>query len=127
MNKTYFLNEEGLAKIKEFGKVYDFSIQEGDNHWGIVEGIIAHNCHEVSLSPYSFCNLTEINGSNIENEEDSVIPCDPGNCFDGMRDANSRAEQRRFSGERQQQYQPARPGRNRRDRHPRADLRADQP
>jgi len=27
-------------------------------------------CHEVSLRPYSFCNLTEINGSNIENEED---------------------------------------------------------
>jgi ribonucleotide reductase alpha subunit len=60
---------------KEFGKVYDFSIQEGDNHWGIVEGVIAHNCHEVSLRPYSFCNLTEINGSNIENEEDFYNRC----------------------------------------------------
>lgn len=32
-------------------------------------------CHEVSLRPYSFCNLTEINGSNIENEEDFYARC----------------------------------------------------
>ena len=61
-------------KFDSANEVFDFNLQ-GDNHWGVVEGVISHNCHEVSLRPYSFCNLTEINGSNIENEEDFYNRC----------------------------------------------------
>jgi ribonucleoside-triphosphate reductase (thioredoxin) len=32
-------------------------------------------CHEVSLRPYSFCNLVEINGSTIEDENDFYLRC----------------------------------------------------
>ena len=32
-------------------------------------------CHEISLRPYSFCNLVEINGSNVESEEDFYNRC----------------------------------------------------
>jgi ribonucleoside-triphosphate reductase len=32
-------------------------------------------CHEISLRPYSFCNLTEINGGNIESEADFYERC----------------------------------------------------
>ena len=32
-------------------------------------------CHEVSLRPYTFCNLCEINGSNIESEQDFYERC----------------------------------------------------
>lgn len=32
-------------------------------------------CHEISLRPYSFCNLVEINGSDIESENDYYQRC----------------------------------------------------
>lgn len=32
-------------------------------------------CHEISLRPFTFCNLVEINGSDIENEEDYYNRC----------------------------------------------------
>lgn len=32
-------------------------------------------CHEISLRPYSFCNLVEINGSDIESEKDYYERC----------------------------------------------------
>ena len=33
-------------------------------------------CHEISLRPYSFCNLTEINGGNITSETDFYERCE---------------------------------------------------
>ena len=54
--------------------VFDFSLDD-DTHWGVVEGVIAHNC-EISLRPNTFCNLCEINGSNIEDEYDFYDRCD---------------------------------------------------
>lgn len=33
-------------------------------------------CHEISLRPYSFCNLVEINGSNIKSENDFYERCE---------------------------------------------------
>jgi len=49
--------------------VYDFSLND-DTHWGVVAGqFIAHNC-EVALRPNQFCNLTEVNVSNIKDEQD---------------------------------------------------------
>ena len=39
-------------------KVYDFT--ESKYHWGIVEGIIVHNCGEALLMDRQCCNLTEV-------------------------------------------------------------------
>ena len=49
--------------------VYDFSL-EGENHWGVVEGVVAHNCMEISLRHKEFCNLTTINFSTVRNQRD---------------------------------------------------------
>jgi hypothetical protein len=54
--------------------VYDFSLSD-DTHWGVINGIIAHNCLEISLSPYGVCNLTEINSASIESQEDFNNRC----------------------------------------------------
>lgn len=32
-------------------------------------------CHEISLRPFTFCNLVEINGSNIESQKDFIDRC----------------------------------------------------
>lgn len=48
--------------------VYDFSLDD-DTHWGVVEGVIAHNC-EISLNTFQFCNLVEINASDIKDQQD---------------------------------------------------------
>lgn len=45
------------GNIKE---VFDFNLQ-GDNHWGVVGGLIAHNCGELPLSPYQSCILLNLN------------------------------------------------------------------
>ncbi len=49
-------------------EVFDFNLDD-NTHWGVVEGIIAHNC-EIALRPYQFCNLCELNVSDIKNQED---------------------------------------------------------
>lgn len=49
-------------------KVYDFSINT-DSHLGVVEGVVVHNC-EVGLNPAQFCNLCEINASDILDQAD---------------------------------------------------------
>lgn len=42
--------------------VYDFTIEDDENpHWGIVNGIVAHNCGEIPLSPYDSCRLIAVN------------------------------------------------------------------
>lgn len=40
-------------------KVYDFS--EPELHWGVVDGVIAHNCAEILLQSKNVCNLTTTN------------------------------------------------------------------
>jgi len=57
-----------IDDIAEHEEVFDFSLDD-DTHWGVVEGIIAHNCGEASLRPFSFCDLVEINGHLIENQD----------------------------------------------------------
>ena len=47
---TYFGNED----------VYDFNL-DGDIHWGVVEGVIAHNCGEIMLCPNDSCRLLLLN------------------------------------------------------------------
>ena len=45
------------GNIKE---VFDFNLN-GDCHWGIVGGLIAHNCGELPLSPNQSCILLNLN------------------------------------------------------------------
>jgi len=47
--------------------VYDIEVE--NNHNFFANGILAHNC-EISLRPNQFCNLTEVNVSDIESQED---------------------------------------------------------
>lgn len=66
-------------------EVYDFEILD-EGHWGVVNGLIAHNC-EVGMfskfrnkdgvheSGFSFCNLTEINGARIKTREQFLDAC----------------------------------------------------
>jgi LAGLIDADG-like domain len=73
-----------VLNIKNVGieEVFDFSLND-DKHWGVVEGVIAHNC-EIGFIPinpktdkscWSFCNLNEINGSLCNTEEDFYNAC----------------------------------------------------
>lgn len=47
--------------------VYDF--HEPKHHWGVVEGVVAHNCGEILLDDRQTCNLTEINMVSFANED----------------------------------------------------------
>lgn len=40
-------------------EVFDFN--EPETHWGIVEGVVAHNCGEILLDDKGMCNLTTVN------------------------------------------------------------------
>lgn len=48
--------------------VFDISVEETNCFFA--NGILVHNCAEISLRPYQFCNLCEVNASNIESQED---------------------------------------------------------
>jgi ribonucleoside-diphosphate reductase alpha chain len=47
--------------------VYDIEVK--DNHNFFANGILAHNC-EIALRPFQFCNLCEVNVSDITSQED---------------------------------------------------------
>lgn len=66
-----------VLSIKDNGseEVFDFNLQD-DTHWGVIEGVIAHNCAEASLRPFSFCNLVEINAEKVNNQKDFNDICD---------------------------------------------------
>jgi hypothetical protein len=49
--------------------VYDITVYD-ESHAFIDSGVITHNCHEISLQPYQFCNLVTINAGSIKNEKD---------------------------------------------------------
>ena len=55
--------EDGIADV-----VYCFN--EPKRHLGIFNGIITGQCHEISLNPQQFCNLTSINQTAITDKRD---------------------------------------------------------
>ena len=65
-----------VISIKEAGQqeVFDFNLQD-QTHWGVIEGVIAHNCSEAALRPFTFCDLVEINASAINNQQDLNQVC----------------------------------------------------
>ncbi|HMT01711.1 MAG TPA: LAGLIDADG family homing endonuclease [Burkholderiales bacterium] len=75
--KNESLRELILAKspkvisIKDVGyqEVFDFNLQD-DTHWGVIDGLIAHNCSEQSLHNYETCCLSEVFLPNIESYEE---------------------------------------------------------
>jgi ribonucleoside-diphosphate reductase alpha chain len=59
-----------LKKIEYLDEKHDvYDIEVEDNHNFFVEGVLAHNC-EIALRPNQFCNLCEVNASDIESQED---------------------------------------------------------
>lgn len=60
---TYTLDEEltvvDIINNNEIVDVFDFT--EYDEHWGVVEGVVAHNCSEFLGAEYTACCLGSIN------------------------------------------------------------------
>lgn len=65
MEKLYDLVSSLKIKVvdiidnNEVVDVFDFT--EHDEHWGVVEGVVAHNCSEFMGAPYTACCLGSIN------------------------------------------------------------------
>lgn len=57
-----------IRKIEIVEDVYDITVE--DNHNFYADGILVHNCAEISLRPFQFCNLCEVNVSDVESQED---------------------------------------------------------
>lgn len=67
--KTFSGDDVIVSLVEHTGKtkkVYDFSIPT--THWGVVEGVIAHNCGEILLDSHGLCNLTTVNVMAFVNE-----------------------------------------------------------
>ena len=56
-----------IEYLEQKENVYDIEVE--DNHNFYANDVLAHNC-EIALRPYQFCNLCEVNVSNIESQED---------------------------------------------------------
>ena len=48
------------AKVTEVKSVYDFSLND-DTHWGVIQGVIAHNCGEIFMQENDACRLIATN------------------------------------------------------------------
>jgi ribonucleoside-triphosphate reductase len=59
-----------LKKIEYLETTHDvYDIEVEDNHNFYANDILAHNC-EIALRPYQFCNLCEVNASDINSQEE---------------------------------------------------------
>jgi hypothetical protein len=54
--------------VRENEDVYDLTIRK--NHNFFANGLLVHNCAEISLRPFQFCNLTTINAGDIKDQDD---------------------------------------------------------
>jgi ribonucleoside-diphosphate reductase alpha chain len=57
-----------ITRLETTEDVYDITVE--DNHNFFADGICVHNCVEIALRPFQFCNLTEVNVSDVESQED---------------------------------------------------------
>ena len=62
ITKKYFMNL--WERVKESGAGEPGFYFSNDKDWG------TNPCCEIALRPYQFCNLTEVNVSNVENQQD---------------------------------------------------------
>jgi len=58
---------KSIEILKDTHDVYDIEVE--NNHNFFANNILAHNC-EIALRPYQFCNLCEVNVSDITSQED---------------------------------------------------------
>lgn len=58
-----------VLSVKPAGVAEVFDFTEPETHWGIVEGCVVHNS-EIGLRSNQFCNLTEVNVSDVVSQED---------------------------------------------------------
>lgn len=82
--KTNFIFKDEITVIdildnNEIEDVYDLTVEDnhnfyiltkGDKNFENSEGILVHNCAEIALRSYQFCNLCEMNVSDIKSESD---------------------------------------------------------
>lgn len=57
-----------VEKLIEKEDVYDISVKDTNCFFG--NGILVHNCAEISLREFQLCNLTEVNASDLESQQD---------------------------------------------------------
>jgi len=50
-----------ITKIKSNGVIDVYDFHEPENHWGVVNGYIAHNCGEITLCKSDSCRLLALN------------------------------------------------------------------
>ena len=58
-----------VEKTDLYEDVWDISVQD-DTHCFQLAKVVTGNCCEIALRPHQFCNLCEVNVSNIESQED---------------------------------------------------------
>jgi len=68
-SRQNFVTIEKIDTKYDIQDVYDITVYD-DTHAFIDSGVITHNCHEISLQPYQFCNLVTINAGSIKSEKD---------------------------------------------------------
>lgn len=69
LEKAILESGKYVCAVKPAGSEEVFDFNEPEEHWGVIEGVIVHNC-EIGLRPYQMCNLTEINAGAIETQDD---------------------------------------------------------
>lgn len=65
--RTYNRTKIKKITIEKNRDVYDIQVRK--NHNFFANGILVHNC-EIGLRPFQFCNLVEINVSDVETQEE---------------------------------------------------------
>jgi len=66
--KQIIRNKIVKKTIKENEDVYDLTVRK--NHNFFANGLLVHNCAEIALRSNQFCNLCEVNVSDLESQED---------------------------------------------------------
>ena len=60
--KNYLIEKAPkVSSVTPAGKEEVFDFTEPGVHWGVIEGLIAHNCAEILLDSKGVCNLTSLN------------------------------------------------------------------
>lgn len=57
-----------VEELEVLEDVFDITVEKTHCFFG--DGILVHNCVEIALRPNQFCNLCEVNASDIESQED---------------------------------------------------------
>lgn len=71
--------ERSNTTFDEFNEIWEYSKNSGSGEPGFVwtdnPDMCGNPCMEISLNPQGLCNLTEINGTDIEDEQDWLRRC----------------------------------------------------